>query len=424
MLQIDSGVVASIESEGGRVLAKHSVVVVHHHSGQAVDHDDDDDNSTLLCYDRDATALLVPSRYLRCHDDRRTQPWYHPLPLTCHQATLLLRSSHQPGCFMVYRDACGDGDDQLALCLDDDVVVHYDIHVSSLGDCAIEGDYRRFLSVSHLVKYYQQNVGSLATRLRRPLCDATCPPTHGYHFPADIELDRRRLHFTMNIVVGGRAGGGAGGCGVVWAGVYDGQPVAVKVLQRQDTSQSHQTRLDDEFLNETNTLLALRHDNIVRLVGVCSVSRPLLIITEHGFTSTLKDHLRAAVMSSPRANSRRVELLDIGVQVTAAVAYLASLRYVLHRAVSASSFVVASDSGAQCRVKLTDFSRARRVSADDCYVADSTELVLIKWAAPEVLSQLHYSSRSDVWALGVVLWEASQTLSLSLSLFLPRYIFA
>ena len=240
-----------------------------------------------------------------------------------------------------------------------------------------------------------------------------CPPTHGYHFPADIELERRRLHFSTDIVIGG---GGAGSSGVVWAGVYDGQSVSIKVLQRQDTSQSHQTQLDDEFLNETTTLLALRHDNIARLIGVCSLSRPLLIVTEHGFTATLSDHLRAAAVTS---SQRRVELLDIGMQVTAGVAYLASFRYVLHRAVSASSFVVidgCSNGEARCRVKLTDFSRARRVSADDCYMADGTELLLVKWAAPEVLSQLRYSSRSDVWALGIVLWQASHTNCFSLSL--------
>ena len=415
-MQVYRSVVKSIESDGGRVVSKHSVVVVHRHidqSRQAASNnnndDDDDDDDCVLCYDQNATALLVPSRYVRCHDDLRTQPWFHPVPLTSHQAALFLRSSSQPGCFLVYRDAVSvaDGRYQLAVCLASHVIVHYDINLSSLGECSIDGDRRRFLSISDLVKYYQQNAGSLATRLRRPLRDANRPPTPGYYFTADVELDRKRLHVNQNIVVGSRV---AGSCGVIWSGEYDGRPVAVKVLQSQDASQSsHQARLDDEFLNETSTMIGLRHENIVRLVGVCSVSRPLLIITEHGFTGTLKDHLRAATIPSQQASSRRVELLDIGMQVTAAVAYLASLRYILHRDLSASSFVVAvrcSDSRAH--VKLTDFSRARRVSADDCYVADGTELVSVKCAAPEVLSQLRYSSSSDVWAVGIVLWQASQ----------------
>jgi len=398
--------VASIESDGGRVLAKYSVVIVHRRTGQHsnVDNDDDDDDCVLLCYDRDARPLLVPLHYLRYHGNpSRTQPWYHPVPLTAHQAALFLRSVNQPGCFLVFRDADADAGDQLAVCLGNDIVVHYNIHTSSLGDCAIDGDYRRFLSVSDLVKYYQQNVGSLATRLRRPLRDASSPPTPGYHFPADVELERRRLHFTTNIIVGGR---GVGSCGVVWAAVYDGQPVAIKVLQRHDASES---QTEDEFLDETTAMIGLRHDNIVRLVGVCSISRPLLIVTEHCFSGTLKDHLRTTTTLSQQASSRRAQLLDIVMQVTSAVAYLASLRYVVHRSLSASSIVVVVSGGGhtQTRVKLADFSRARRVGADDCYVADDTELVSVKWAAPEVLSHLRYSSRSDVWAVGVVLWEAS-----------------
>ena len=252
ILQVYYSVVSSIESDGGRVLTKHSVVVVH---SDAVD----DVDCVLLCYDRDATALLVPSRYVRHHDDLPAQPWYHPVPLTSHQAALFLRSNNQPGCFLVYRDADTDvGDYQLAVCLGDDVVVHYVIHTSPLGDCAIDGDHRRFLSVCDLIKYYQQNAGLLATRLRRPLHDTTCSLTHRYHIPADVELDRRRLHFTSNIVVGGSD---MSRCTVVWSAVYDGQPVAIKVLQRQH-AQSHTAQLDEEFLNEANIMIGLKHDNI------------------------------------------------------------------------------------------------------------------------------------------------------------------
>ena len=392
---------ASVESDGGRVVAKHSLVVVHPSTS-------DSDHDTLLCYDCDAAALLVPARYVRCHDDPRSQPWCHPVPLTSHQAALLLRSSNQPGCFLVYR--LGDGDDsryQLAVCLDHDVVVHYDIRRLSLGDFAVDGDCRRFLSVSDLVTYYQRNVGLLAARLRRALRHAACPPTAGYQFPVDVELDRSRLHITDSILVGGGAD-----CGEVWAGTYDGRPVAVKVLQYPSASKARRVRLDDEFISETNAMIGLRHENVVRLVGVCSASLPRLIVTDDSFSGTLKDVLRASRIPCERAGcSRRAQLIDIGLQVTAAVAYLASRRYILHRRLSASSFVVSADS--RPRVKMTDFSRARRVSADDSYTADGCELVSVKWAAPEVLSQLHYSSRSDVWAAGVVLWQASPSLFLS-----------
>jgi len=398
--------VESIESDGGKVVARHSVVVVQQTSGQH-----EDDHATLLCYDFNAAALLVPARYLLIHDDLRTQPWYHPVPLSAHQAAIHLHCVNQPGCFVVHDKAdCDEGGYQLALCVDTDVVLHYDIRQTSVGDYAIDGDRRRFLSVSDLVSYYQLNVGALATRLRRPLRDVACPPTAGRHFPADVELDRRRLQLRPNVVVGGGGGGSCtGDGGEAWAGVYDGRPVAVKVLTCRDASRTQQARLDDEFLSETTAMMGLRHDNIARLVGVCSASRPFLIVTEHRSNGTLKDHLRASLIPSQQAAcSRRSQLLDIGVQVASAVEYLASQRYVLHRRVSSSSFVVDARSS-QPLVKLTDFSRALRVSGDDSYTADGSELIFINHAAPEVLSQLHYSSRSDVWAVGVLLWQASTT---------------
>lgn len=55
-------------------------------------------------------------------------------------------------------------------------------------------------------------------------------------------------------------------------------------------------------------------------------------------------------------------------------------------------------------MKLGKFDRARHV-VDDNYQAPSSEEVMIRWAAPEVLSSSTYSTKSDVWSLGVVLWE-------------------
>lgn len=72
----------------------------------------------------------------------------------------------------------------------------------------------------------------------------------------------------------------------------------------------------------------------------------------------------------------------------------------LHRDLASRNFLVANES---C-VKLADFGRARLVT-DDCYQAPRKERICIKWASPEVLIHSRYSSKSDVWAVGVVFWE-------------------
>src|SRR6218665_123103 len=86
--------------------------------------------------------------------------------------------------------------------------------------------------------------------------------------------------------------------------------------------------------------------------------------------------------------------------MVSAMTYLESLRFLLHRDLASRNFLLTDDF---C-VKLADFGRARFVT-DDWFEAPSKERICIKWAAPEVLIDSHYSTKSDVWAMGVVLWE-------------------
>jgi len=88
------------------------------------------------------------------------------------------------------------------------------------------------------------------------------------------------------------------------------------------------------------------------------------------------------------------------VKVVSAVCYLASIQFIIHRDIAARNFLVT-----QCYlVKLADFGRARYVFDDD-YQADSSEMISVKWSSPEVLLKSCYSTRSDLWAAAVVMWE-------------------
>jgi len=82
------------------------------------------------------------------------------------------------------------------------------------------------------------------------------------------------------------------------------------------------------------------------------------------------------------------------------VCYLASLQYMIHRDIAARNFLVTE----YYHVKLGDFGRARHVY-DDNYQAERSEMISVKWSSPEVLVKSCYSTRSDVWATGVVMWE-------------------
>jgi len=88
------------------------------------------------------------------------------------------------------------------------------------------------------------------------------------------------------------------------------------------------------------------------------------------------------------------------VKVASALCYLDSLHYLLHRDIAARNFLVTEYN----RVKLADFGRARYVYDND-YQAPASEMVCVKWSSPEVLLRSCYSTRSDLWAAAVVMWE-------------------
>jgi len=83
-----------------------------------------------------------------------------------------------------------------------------------------------------------------------------------------------------------------------------------------------------------------------------------------------------------------------------AVCYLASLQYIIHRDIAARNFLVTE----YHHIKLGDFGRARHVY-DDNYQAECSEMISVKWSSPEVLVKSCYSTRSDIWAAAVVMWE-------------------
>lgn len=57
-------------------------------------------------------------------------------------------------------------------------------------------------------------------------------------------------------------------------------------------------------------------------------------------------------------------------------------------------------------LKIADFGLARDVSfTDDYYRKTTAGRLPVKWMAPEALFQRVYTSQSDVWSFGILLWE-------------------
>jgi len=181
---------------------------------------------TLLAYDRQGCAFYVPAVDMKVLGDPAGEPWFFPVPLTALQATILLTTNCSEGCFLAYRqlvlcEADTGGQYSLSVCTGTDVL-HYGIVTNTHGDVSIAGHQHSFLSLSELITYFQHNKSSLAIRLGRPLSTAHLPVTAGVDYDVRYELARCRLRLSGHIIANGRFG-------VICAGKYRSQPVAVKV---------------------------------------------------------------------------------------------------------------------------------------------------------------------------------------------------
>ncbi|XP_077480589.1 tyrosine-protein kinase Fes/Fps isoform X2 [Stigmatopora argus] len=185
---------------------------------------------------------------------------------------------------------------------------------------------------------------------------------------------------------------GQGNFGEVYRGTlrFNNTPVAVKACKENLAAE-----LRSKFLMEARILKQYDHPNIVKLIGVCTQKEPIYIIMELVEGGDLLSFLRQdGPNQTPKTLVRMTE------NVAAGMEYL-ERKKCIHRDLAARNCLV-TDGGV---VKISDFGMSRQQD-DGVYSAEgSLRQIPIKWTAPEALNYGRYTTESDVWSFGVLLWE-------------------
>jgi serine/threonine-protein kinase len=191
---------------------------------------------------------------------------------------------------------------------------------------------------------------------------------------------------------------GAGGMGTVYRArdLRLKRQVALKFLH-SNLLQSEDAR--QRFLREGQALSALNHPNIATVYEVDESDGLLFLALEYLSGGTLRDRIRAAAKSGNQLALQR--LLDWAIDVAEAVSH-AHRRGVLHRDIKSSNIMFDGDE----RVKLTDFGLARMLE-DPEHSAPGTVIGTLSYMAPEQAEGKNTDPRSDLYSLGVVLYEAA-----------------
>ncbi|KAM7012551.1 ephrin type-B receptor 3b isoform 10-T10 [Tautogolabrus adspersus] len=181
--------------------------------------------------------------------------------------------------------------------------------------------------------------------------------------------------------------------------------VAIKTLKVGYTDRQRR-----DFLSEASIMGQFDHPNIIRLEGVVTKSRPVMIVTEFMENGALDSFLRLN-----DGQFTVIQLVGMLRGIAAGMKYLSDMNYV-HRDLAARNILV--NSNLVCKVSDFGLSRFLEDDATDPTYTSSLYFMLtysfaypqggkipIRWTAPEAIAYRKFTSASDVWSYGIVMWE-------------------
>ncbi|XP_020688784.1 leucine-rich repeat receptor-like serine/threonine-protein kinase At2g14510 isoform X3 [Dendrobium catenatum] len=203
-----------------------------------------------------------------------------------------------------------------------------------------------------------------------------------------VELMQATCNFSVDRVIG------KGGSSLVYKGILsDGKELAVKALKPSKDSMR-------QFVLEIDIITTLNHENIISLLGFCLEDNNLLLIYDFMSRGSLEEILH----EEHKRSLNWCDRYKISIAVTEALKYLhgyGGTEPVIHMDVKSSNILLSED----FVPKLSDFGLARRSTESVSHISCNNLAGTFGYLAPEYFMFGQVSTKTDVYAFGVVLLE-------------------
>lgn len=199
-------------------------------------------------------------------------------------------------------------------------------------------------------------------------------------------------------------------------GEGESQEVAIKML-RDDATEEEKRQLfqEIEIMKSVPS-----HPQLIGFVG-CITRENILLVTEFCSGGNLQNYLRIAWKKLTNGFTNQTEfanklydfsddglnkilepkdLISFARQIAVGMEYLSSLR-VIHRDLAARNILIFD----KHTVKISDFGLSRDVYCNNVYRKVTFGKLPLRWMAVESITHQVYTTKSDVWSFGVLLWE-------------------
>lgn len=334
-----------------------------------------------LVVDREMVGY-IPSSFVAIPESLESRPWFFQVSSRSDAERALNASVNTDGSFLIRPGTTSNARYSLSI-KEDGKVRHFLIRGNE-----VEGFYVSpqllFATIDQLVQFHMARAVYPVPKLLRPCSRTEAPQTVGLsHELADKwEIPKNMIKLKKKL--------GHGNFGDVHEGLWNNSiKVAIKTLKQGNLDKG-------EFLKEAEIMKKLIHPKLVQLYGVCSKDDPFYIVTELMSNGDLLNYLRKGKGGKLDVPS----LIDMCAQVAAGMAFLESKKFV-HRDLAARNVLVGDNN----ICKVADFGFTR-LTQDDLYVATLKSVKLpVKWTAPEALKLKEFTTKSDVWAFGILMFE-------------------